>query len=152
AITASTCRPWSYHRRFLPNRENLEAATFRRRQIGVATGSEAARWVNDDGWRGHLARGKGRPTDDDSVAEGIFSLLTPEADVLDIGCGSGHLLLRLHERGHRAVGVDVSSAALSICRDFGLRVYKCDVEASGLPLNLKRASFDFVVMADVVEH
>ncbi len=46
----------------------------------------------------------------------IESLLSPVASVLDFGCGNGRYLLRLHGRVARAIGFDVSRAALETIR------------------------------------
>lgn len=39
------------------------------------------------------------------------------ADVLEIGCGTGRILLPLLEAGHRVVGVDLSEGMLAVCRE-----------------------------------
>jgi SAM-dependent methyltransferase len=41
----------------------------------------------------------------------------PGGDVLDLGCGTGRLLLPLARAGHRVTGVDASPAMLARCRD-----------------------------------
>lgn len=46
----------------------------------------------------------------------IVGYLSPEASVLDYGCGSGRYLLKLRGLVARAVGFDVSVAALSMVR------------------------------------
>lgn len=46
----------------------------------------------------------------------ILTMITPDACVLDFGCGSGRYLLRLRGRVARATGFDVSVAALDVLR------------------------------------
>lgn len=46
----------------------------------------------------------------------IVAHLTPSVSVLDYGCGSGRYLLKLRGRVGRAVGFDVSPAALTMVR------------------------------------
>jgi SAM-dependent methyltransferase len=65
-----------------------------------------------------------------------------------VGCGTGANLEMLAEFGE-AEGVDVSSEALSFCRERGLQNVK-QGEAEALPYG--NSSFDLVTGLDVVEH
>lgn len=59
--------------------------------------------------------------------------------VLDVGCGTGRLLLEFLERGLDAEGVDISPEMIEICRQkaqalsLPLTVYTQGIEAMGLP-------------------
>jgi len=67
-------------------------------------------------------------------------------DVLEIGCGAGLDLVRFAGGGARVTGIDISSAALSLARDY-CRVagVGCTlVEADGAKLPFPDASFDLV--------
>ncbi|WNF25718.1 class I SAM-dependent methyltransferase [Streptomyces sp. C11-1] len=44
------------------------------------------------------------------------ALLEPAARVLDAGCGTGRVAIRLAELGHRCTGVDVDSSMLAVAR------------------------------------
>ncbi|MFI5802008.1 class I SAM-dependent methyltransferase [Streptomyces sp. NPDC051561] len=44
------------------------------------------------------------------------ALLEPAARVLDAGCGTGRIAIRLAELGHRCTGVDVDSSMLAVAR------------------------------------
>ena len=69
--------------------------------------------------------------------------------VLDVGCGAGHLGRLLKERGHHVTGIELVpevAAEAAKCLD---AVVLVDVE-SELPFH--PASFDAVVLADVLEH
>ncbi|WP_328718902.1 class I SAM-dependent methyltransferase [Streptomyces sp. NBC_00247] len=44
------------------------------------------------------------------------ALLTPGARVLDAGCGTGRIAIRLAELGHHCTGVDVDSSMLAVAR------------------------------------
>jgi methylation protein MtfA len=73
-------------------------------------------------------------------------------DVLDLGCGGGHLTLPLLARGHRVVAVDRSPAMLAQLAaraarlprrlSDNLRPYQCDMSAVSLP----GRRFDIVVL------
>lgn len=69
-------------------------------------------------------------------------------NILDVGCGTGANLEMLSEFGETE-GVDVSSEALSFCRERGLERVK-QGEAEALPY--EDSSFDLVTGLDVVEH
>lgn len=74
------------------------------------------------------------------------------ADILEIGCGTGHDAARLAREGYRVTAVDVSSEAIGSARDrYGrLGVTFCEVDvADGLPF--ADESFD-AVMANVALH
>ena len=68
--------------------------------------------------------------------------------ILDVGCGTGANLEMLGEFGD-AEGVDVSTDALSFCRQRGLDSVRLG-EAEKLPY--PDASFDIVMMISVLEH
>jgi len=68
--------------------------------------------------------------------------------ILDVGCGTGANLEMLAEFGE-AEGVDVSTEALSFCRERGLANVK-QGEAEQLPY--EDGAFDLVTGLDVVEH
>ena len=68
--------------------------------------------------------------------------------VLDIGCATGALLLRLRDRGWRVTGVEISPAA-----EYARRERSLDVR--GLPLEENRfppESFDLILASHVIEH
>jgi SAM-dependent methyltransferase len=68
--------------------------------------------------------------------------------VLDVGCGTGGVLSALGA-DTVAVGVDRSRAALTHCRQRGIRNLAC---ADGDKLPFAPGSFDVVTMLDVLEH
>jgi 2-polyprenyl-6-hydroxyphenyl methylase/3-demethylubiquinone-9 3-methyltransferase len=73
-------------------------------------------------------------------------------DVLDVGCGAGFLANDLAARGHRVVGVDLSSESLEVARAHdrtGTVAYRLgDAAARDLPAS----SFDCVCALDLLEH
>jgi 2-polyprenyl-3-methyl-5-hydroxy-6-metoxy-1,4-benzoquinol methylase len=77
------------------------------------------------------------------------------AQVLDIGCSNGALLLAARARGAaRAVGVDVSEGRLAsariLCEGRGVELHAVDLLEQGLPEGV--GPFDVVFCTDVVEH
>jgi len=72
------------------------------------------------------------------------------ARILDIGCDTGSLLtVARDEFGMVGLGVDVSHHAARIAREeYGLQVLVGQITELKLP----RASFDFIIMVDVIEH
>jgi 2-polyprenyl-3-methyl-5-hydroxy-6-metoxy-1,4-benzoquinol methylase len=76
--------------------------------------------------------------------------LVPEgAKVLDVGCGSGDLLVRLRDMGAREVrGLDFSPTATAICREKDL-----DVETGTFPDYPETSGdFDAIFMINYIEH
>ena len=85
------------------------------------------------------------------VANGhrLLDLIPRGGRLLEIGCASGFLLLAARERGFDAHGVEMSAWASAHARDR----YGLDVRTGSLEdLNLPAASYDVVVLADVIEH
>jgi len=76
----------------------------------------------------------------------IIEDLAPKR-ILDYGCGTGKLMAVLRERGYTVVGADRSDEALRFCRERQLEPL-IDLKTEALP----DASFDLVVMGDVLEH
>ena len=82
-----------------------------------------------------------------AIADSIVRAFSPER-VVDIGCGTGLLLLALETRGVRVEGVEYSAAAVKICRERGLNVHRLDLEKDALP-SLRA---DVAVSTEVAEH
>jgi len=73
----------------------------------------------------------------------------PGCRILDVGCSSGLLLLRLQREGYRGVrGIDASSDGVRLCREAGLRADVMDAHAPDFP----DATFDGLTASDVLEH
>jgi methionine biosynthesis protein MetW len=75
----------------------------------------------------------------------IADWITPEASVLDLGCGDGELLsILVKEKGVRANGIEIDEQAIYKCVEKGLSVFHEDIEEglSGYP----DESFDYVIM------
>ncbi len=74
--------------------------------------------------------------------------------VLDVGCGAGTDLVRFARGGARAIGVDISPAAIALARanfaQHGLRASL--IEADGEKLPLRDGSIDFVFAHGVVQY
>jgi SAM-dependent methyltransferase len=70
------------------------------------------------------------------------------ASVVDVGCGTGQILLSFQKSGVSGRGLEYSDAALEICRERGLDVQKFDLEQEAQP-SLRA---DLVVSTEVAEH
>lgn len=70
------------------------------------------------------------------------------ATILDLGCGTGGSLAALTQSGYvNACGVDISSTALRICKERGLRVDFGDI---GALAHIATASIDVIISFDVL--
>jgi homoserine O-acetyltransferase len=80
----------------------------------------------------------------------ILELIPEEASVLDLGCGTGGLMARLRDRGHRRiVGLELDERAILTCVDRGLDVVQADLN-KGLAAFADR-QFDFVVLSQTLQ-
>lgn len=68
--------------------------------------------------------------------------------LLDVGCGGGHLLTETQRRGWRVVGTDLS---LTACRAAG-KIGHCVVQGAADATPLRSASFDGVLLVNVLDH
>lgn len=83
----------------------------------------------------------------------IFQLLknTPPKKVLDVGCGTGETLSSLRSRYPKAKlnGIDYSPLAVKFAKSRGLKNIR---KGDALSLPYADASFDAVLLLDVIEH
>ena len=99
---------------------------------------ETNRWKN-------LVKKMGRKTIG-SYTDEILELA--DGKVLDIGCGSGYLLLSLKEKGCEVFGLEANQNAVDVCADSGLNVFKGTLEEA----RYQDRSFDVVILSQVIEH
>lgn len=82
--------------------------------------------------------------------DSIVELIPPGASVLDLGCGTGGLLLQLRQRGHAAlVGIELDEAAVVACVQRGLDVLQADLNA-GLSI-FADGQFDVVALSQTLQ-
>ncbi len=75
----------------------------------------------------------------------IADWISPEASVLDLGCGDGELLsILIADKQVRANGIEIDEQAIYKCVERGLSVFHEDIEQglSGYP----EESFDYVIL------
>lgn len=76
----------------------------------------------------------------------IEHLLEPTQKVLDFGAGSGALVETLRRRGFECDGIESSPEAREYCKNNrGIALYSCIDDVA-------EASYDFVIMIEVIEH
>ncbi len=75
-------------------------------------------------------------------------------DVLEIGCGTGAVLERLHQQGigRRYSGVDVSPEAVAFTKQLGLPYERIEVGDGLEAAQLMDRKFDLVVLSHILEH
>jgi SAM-dependent methyltransferase len=95
----------------------------------------------------------------DSIAADVASTATPGAAVLEVGCGPGHLSLRLaHEHGLEVIGLDLDPAMIERARANAERAWRGAEgspgfvvgDVAGLPF--ADGSFDLVVSTLSMHH
>lgn len=76
--------------------------------------------------------------------------IPPGANVLDIGCGSGELLMKLNELGCNAYGIDVDEITSKyLCEEMKFNVTTCDIDDGS---SFEEDFFDVVIMRHSLEH
>jgi 2-polyprenyl-3-methyl-5-hydroxy-6-metoxy-1,4-benzoquinol methylase len=83
-----------------------------------------------------------------TIVEAVISTFAPRR-VIDVGCGTGALLAAFQSKGVSCVGLEYSVAALKICAQRGLSVYRFNIEGDQ-PQDLGK--FDTVLCFEVAEH
>ena len=84
----------------------------------------------------------------------LHEFVSPPAEVLDFGCGTGHLAKHLEEHHYVLTGCDVADQMIMVAR----RVFgDTDIKWKGLPVNWQQLpfanrSFDAVVASSVLEY
>lgn len=85
-----------------------------------------------------------------AIAAHAERLLPPGGRVLDVGCASGGLLALLRPCASHLAGLELSQTAARAAAQIGDQVVCGALEDPGLPF--EPATFDLVVLADVLEH
>jgi len=73
-------------------------------------------------------------------------------EVLEFGCGHGHVTRVLQERGCEVVGLDHDPVALEDARRYAREVYHVDLNSTEFAEKLPLESFDVLLLGDVLEH
>lgn len=78
-----------------------------------------------------------------------LKLLSKEQNILEIGCGTGHLIKYLRDLGYNITGTEASDKFIRYAKEnYGIGLIK----ESTANLNFKDCSFDIVMSFDVIEH
>jgi SAM-dependent methyltransferase len=83
-----------------------------------------------------------------TMATSIVDAFRP-VTVVDVGCGTGVLMVELQSRGVKCTGLEYADAAIETSRKRGLSVTKFDIEKDAPPAGLRA---DLVISTEVAEH
>jgi methionine biosynthesis protein MetW len=78
------------------------------------------------------------------------TMIEDAKSVLDVGCGDGLFLSSLQTKGIKVAGIDISEEGVKKCQEKGIDARVHDIALEKLPY--PDASFDTVVMLDILEH
>jgi 2-polyprenyl-3-methyl-5-hydroxy-6-metoxy-1,4-benzoquinol methylase len=87
----------------------------------------------------------------DASLKALAQVLRPyqaSGRLLDVGCGAGALLKAMSSEGWRVEGQEISEAAAHRLEKEGFRVHRGILES----MEVEDASFDVIVMSEVIEH
>jgi methionine biosynthesis protein MetW len=83
------------------------------------------------------------PEEDRPEYQRIMNLVTPGANVIDLGCGNGTLLQKLQVRkGTTGKGMELAGSGVNICRQKGLDVLQGNIDR---PLPFPDNTFDYAI-------
>lgn len=84
----------------------------------------------------------------------ISKYIEPNATILDIGCGNGTFLkyIRDNNQPKHIVGIDISSKSVEHVKSLGVDAYQIDITSSQLKDFLEGKTFDYIVIAELLEH
>ncbi len=72
----------------------------------------------------------------------------PDARGLDIGCGNGRFINSMNKLGWKFEGVELSSVAVDICHESGLKVFNGELKDA----QFSKDSFDIICARHLIEH
>lgn len=83
----------------------------------------------------------------------IRKLIERGSSILDVGCGDGvglEILLKDNIASAQSLGIDISEVAVRKCKQKGLNAKQVDI--SNTSFADKLPVFDYIILADVIEH
>jgi len=90
-----------------------------------------------------------------SNLRGLVIPLLKDGNVLDIGCGCGHITLEALRKGHKVTAMDISPDFLELAKSMCLKKgYEADFHLMDVKdiKRFSRDSFDNIICLDVLEH
>ena len=116
--------------------------------------SDGTRWhqltggTSGEEYAARFARLAASGQDPHGEATFVDGITAPGSRVLDAGCGTGRVAVRLAELGHRCVGVDVDSSMLAVARREAPGISWVEGDLADLPAAVRDAApYDVVVLA-----
>jgi 2-polyprenyl-3-methyl-5-hydroxy-6-metoxy-1,4-benzoquinol methylase len=86
---------------------------------------------------------------DQEIEQRISTILCSSSRILDVGCGNGVFLSRIKKRTWESSGIDISKAAIDICKNSGIEAVLGDF---ALQYNYAVKQYEMITMWDVLEH
>jgi 2-polyprenyl-3-methyl-5-hydroxy-6-metoxy-1,4-benzoquinol methylase len=105
----------------------------------------------DNNYTGFRSDARFKAAVQQEIATNLIPRVRPPAKILDIGCGNGDFLCTAQEAGYEGFGIDISQAAVTLCKQRGLQAEV--MEFANLDIWEGHCDrFDLITMWDVIEH
>lgn len=86
-----------------------------------------------------------------SMHSKIVKFVDEQKNVLDVGCADGHLSKIFISKGCEVIGIEIDKEAVKNAKKYCKEIFCEDIESIELP-DKYIEYFDFIILADVLEH
>jgi methionine biosynthesis protein MetW len=107
--------------------------------------------VHDKNWNSKFLKKRTNVLNESnsSIASSIAPIIQNFSSVLDVGCGTGELMIFFKKKKKTVFGIDISASALQVAKKKGFKIKKVDLDEK---LPFKTNEFDASICNQVLMH